>query len=98
MSLSYIFPLTLIRSVAATSSSAANGSNSLLSESIVQSLNQLSTGPPAQPSVRALESHIDDLEMDVKNAEFRLQFLYNQRKASIELLVNAKRQLERLKR
>jgi FAD synthase len=64
----------------------------------VQSLHQLSTNPTVQPSTAALEAHIAELEMDVRNAEFRLQFQFNQRKASLELLTNAKRQLERLKK
>jgi len=49
------------------------------------------------PSVRALQTHIADLEQEVRDADFRLYFLYRQRLAHLEMLSTAKSRVEPLK-
>jgi hypothetical protein len=42
------------------------------------------------PSPRALQTHIADLEQEIRDSDFRLHFLYCQRLASLEMLHVAK--------
>lgn len=54
-------------------------------------------GPDSSPSLQALQTHIADLEQEVRDADFRLHFLFRQRLATIELLNTARSRVERLK-
>jgi hypothetical protein len=58
----------------------------------------IAANPVIDPSSKALQAHIGDLEQDLRNTEFRLQFLYHLRTTTLDLLAAARRQLERLKK
>jgi hypothetical protein len=45
------------------------------------------------PSSGALSAYIADLERDIRNLDFRLQYLYHHRLATLELLASAKSQV-----
>jgi hypothetical protein len=67
----------------------------MMSAGIASAINQLASGPIAEPTPEALQAYIIELESDIRNADFRLQYLYRQRQASTELLVSAKMQAEK---
>ena len=48
----------------------------------------------ADPSLKTLLSHIGDLEQEVRDADFRLHFLYRQRLATLSMLSTAKGRAE----
>src|ERR1700675_4896170 len=48
----------------------------------------------ADPSLKTLLSHIGDLEQEVRDADFRLHFLYRQRLATLSMLATAKGRAE----
>lgn len=61
-------------------------------------IRNISASAPVQnPSPQALFAHIGDLEQELRDADFRLQFLYRQRLAILELLTVAKGRAEKLK-
>jgi len=49
------------------------------------------------PSLRALQTHVADLEQEIRDVDFRLHFLYRQRLANIEKLNAAKSSMDRFK-
>jgi hypothetical protein len=51
-----------------------------------------------EPSSIALQAHIFDMERDLRNTEFRLQYLYRERMSLLNLLASAKLQADRLKK
>ena len=50
-----------------------------------------------EPSNAALQAHIADLEQELKNQDFRLQYIFNQRSTTSSLLAAAKGQVEKAK-
>ena len=73
------------------SSSSASVLPDHVSEDIRSIALQRFDPPPA-----ALQAHIASLERELLNCEFQLQYLYNQRISTSELLSSAKRQLDKL--
>jgi len=49
------------------------------------------------PSPRALQAHIADLEQELRDADFRLYFLFRQRLSTLESLQAAKDRFEQNK-
>lgn len=68
----------------------------LLSDSAISDLGALSQSPASKPNAEALNGHIRELEFELHNLEFRLQYFYNQRSLTIQNLGVAKRQLDSL--
>lgn len=75
----------------------STGTNTLPAE-VELSLHGLAAAPAIEPSSTGLQSHIFDLEQDLRNAEFRLQYFYAQRTSLLNNLSAAKVQAERLKK
>jgi hypothetical protein len=65
---------------------------------MISSLQALAAAPAVEPSLIALQAHIYDLERDLRNTEFRLQYLYQERSSLLNLLSTAKQQADRLKK
>ena len=65
---------------------------------MVTAIRSVVLGQIGDPSPTALLAHIADLEQDVRNIEFRLQFLYHNRLSALDLLAIARRQAEKLKK
>jgi hypothetical protein len=89
------YALLIFHSLAGASGSKDAGEASLLSETMASSIRDIAQGPSIEPSAEALQSHIAELQMDLRNTEFRLQFLYIHRTSLIETIINAKRQAEK---
>lgn len=53
--------------------------------------------PSVDPPLPLLLYHITELEGEVRNLEFRLQYFYYQRKSTLSLLGNARLQAKRLR-
>ena len=68
----------------------------LLSDSALSDLGALSQAPASKPNAKALSGHIRELEFELHNLEFRLQYFYNQRSLTVQNLGIAKRQLDSL--
>ena len=71
-------------------------STSILPDNIVQSIRGL-VANTTEPSNAALQAHIADLEQELKNEDFRLQYIFSQRSTTSSLLAAAKGQLEKMK-
>ena len=71
-------------------------SGSLLPDHIAQSIRGI-VANVTEPSPSALQAHVADLEQELKNQDFRLQLIYNQRSTTSSLLAAAKGQLEKMK-
>jgi hypothetical protein len=56
----------------------------------VTALSVLAANPTVEPSGITLRNHIEELEMDLRNTEFRLQYLFHQRHSILNLLGTAK--------
>lgn len=92
-----IFPLG--SSDAAVQATQGDGKDSsLFPENVATTVRAIAQGKPIEPSPEALQALIAELESDVRNIEFRLQFLYFERKSALESLANAKRQSECFKK
>jgi hypothetical protein len=65
----------------------------MLMEEVQQSLHQIAA-ERALPSQSVLQSYITELEQDLRDTEFRLQYLYNHRLSILRFIDSAKRQLE----
>lgn len=52
--------------------------------------------PSTKPSLQALTTHLSDLEQEVRDSDFRLQFMYNQRLATLALLKTVRDRIETL--
>jgi hypothetical protein len=63
----------------------------ILPDPVEDQIKTLVSGPDIEPSSDGLKAHISDLETDLRNTEFRLQFLYHQRNSTLELLKAARR-------
>ena len=61
-------------------------------------LDDIVQGPPVEPTLEALQSYMSDLEREVRNFDFRLQYLYHSRTSTLNLLAEAKRQADKLKK
>ena len=68
----------------------------ILPEHVAQSIHTI-VANASEPSVTALEAHIADLEQELKNQDFRLQFFYNQCVSTSHLLGVAQGQLNKMK-
>jgi hypothetical protein len=53
---------------------------------------------PGEPSLQALQTHVAELEKELQNLEFRLQFMYNQRVSVLDHLSSAKQLVEKLEK
>jgi hypothetical protein len=73
-----------------------SSSSALLSDHVAQSIHTIIANT-SEPSTTALQAHVSDLEQELKNQDFRLQFLYNQRVSISQLLATAKNQLDKMK-
>ena len=62
------------------------------------SLHDIVQGPPTEPTLEALQSYMDDLEREVRNFDFRLQYLYHARSSTLDLFAEASRQADKLKK
>jgi hypothetical protein len=62
-----------------------------LSEAVISDIRNLSAGVAPIPSASALESFIGELELEVRNNEFRMHYLYYQHHHSLEMLADVKR-------
>lgn len=82
----------------ATVDSMPSVESSLLPRDTLDAIQTMSANLVTDPSLNALQAHISDLEQDLRNTEFRLQFLYHQRTTTLDLLAASKRQLEKLKK
>jgi len=59
----------------------------LLSQEALDTVRGISEAAPvSKPSLQALKTHLVDLEQELLDSDFRLQFMYNQRLATLELL------------
>jgi hypothetical protein len=67
-------------------------------EKISTEIRSVAQGPPITPSLDVLNAHIADLRQDLRNFNFKLQYIYNQRQSTISLLHTARRQLDKLKK
>jgi hypothetical protein len=98
---SYFLDLTILSFTAgpiigsSSSSSVLEELGSLPSDTLT-SLNALAAGPSVEPSATALQTHMGDLEMELRNTEFRLQYLFQQRVSLLSLLSMAKSQANNL--
>jgi len=68
-----------------------------LSSDALDTIRTLAAGPIAEASVDAIQAFIQDLEKELQNLEFRLQYFYHHRNLTLDAVATAKRQLERLK-
>jgi len=73
-------------------------SGSMFSKDTATAIRTIAQGPVPEPSSDALQAHITELEQDLRNVEFRLQFLYHQRTSTSDLLNTARRQADRVKK
>jgi len=88
---SYLFlPLLFLTTLFLASSNIGNG---LLSEATLVALHTVAAAPTALASNEALVAHVRDLETELHNCDFRLQFLYNQRLSALQLIDAARRQI-----
>jgi hypothetical protein len=58
----------------------------------------VATATSGDPSPQALQAHIVELDRELRNIDFRLQFLYNQHISTLELLNSAKNLFEKLEK
>lgn len=61
------------------------------------SIRNIAFGPQTKPSPEALQSYIAELEDDIRNTDFRLQYLYFQCTSLAKLISMAKRHAEQRK-
>jgi hypothetical protein len=73
-------------------SSLESVEGSVLSERVLEEIPRLC---PGDPSFTVVHAQVADMEQEVRNLEFRLQFLWNQRKDACQWLANARENLQR---
>jgi hypothetical protein len=78
------------------SDSSKDAKTGFLSENTVLAIKAVAT-ERIDPSPEALKAHIADLELDLHNTEFHLQYLYNQHLSTLGLLAAAKGHADKLK-
>lgn len=77
---------------------ASSSETSLLSPEAHTVIRSIAAGSPVQnPSLQALTTHLADLEQELRDEDFRLQFLYRQRLATLELINTARSRVEKYK-
>jgi len=76
---------------------SSNIGNGLLAESTLAAIHTIAAAPPALASNEALVAHMRDLETELHNCDFRLQFLYNQRISALQLINAARHQIAEAK-
>jgi hypothetical protein len=76
----------------------SSSTGSLVSQEALNVARALSTAAADEPSLPGLQAQISDLEQELRNTEFRLQFMFNQRAATLELIQSAKRLVEKLEK
>ena len=77
---------------------ASSSETGLLSPEAHNAICSIVAGAPIQnPSLRALNAYLADLEQELRDEDFRLQFLFRQRLATLELINTAKSRIEKYK-
>jgi hypothetical protein len=91
-----IFP-TLCLNISHLVSTLASGISREVADRIMPQIRTLAQGPLVKPDLGTYRGYINDLEIDRRNTEFRLQFLYNHYESLLSILSQAKQQEEELK-
>ena len=68
---------------------------SRLSKSSLNTIRNIVQANSIEPSSTALRSHIDDLNAEVRNIEFRLQYYFHEHQTISQSLASAKAQLKK---
>lgn len=67
-----------------------------LPEVVLKTAQQIASGAALDPSPGGLQVHISDLETELRTTEFRLHFFYHQRANLLNMIAEAKQQLDKL--
>lgn len=55
-------------------------------------------GPNVEPTLEGIQSYINDLDHDLRNMDFRIQYLYHSRQETLKHIAGAKRLADKLKK
>jgi hypothetical protein len=55
-------------------------------------------GPNVEPTLEGIQSYINDLDRDLRNMDFRIQYLYHSRQETLQHIAGAKRLADKLKK
>jgi hypothetical protein len=66
----------------------------LLPADVASAIRSLSNGAATEPSPEALQAQVAELQRELRNTDFRLQFLYRTRTSTADLLAEAIKQVE----